>query len=860
MPINHLLSIWRSEPTIADNITAWRETAPKSGIFSPFPDNLNPLIEQALQKLGIQSLYEHQTRAWQELQNGLNTIIATGTASGKTLCYNLPVINQLMIDPASRALYLYPTKALAQDQLSTLKEMISVILNLSSSSTELPSFFTAVYDGDTPSEARSTIRKNGRIVISNPDMLHTAILPHHTLWAEFFQNLNFIVLDEAHTYRGVFGSHVSNVIRRLKRIAQFYNSHPLFILSSATIANPIDLAERLIEEPVQLIDHDSSNRGPRNFLIYNPPVINPELGLRRSAPQESIRLAEDLLSQDIQTLIFTRSRRSVEMMLTYLRQRQSVLQRHPSKAGPNASLVEAIRGYRSGYLAEKRRDVEYGLRSGKVRTVISTNALELGIDIGGMGAVILVGYPGTISGTIQQAGRAGRGTEAALAVLVASADPLDQFLAHHPDYFFMRPLEHALIDPNNLLIILAHIRCAAFELPFQDGESFGRVNTEQVRQMLEFLREQGELHYSKGRYFWMADRYPAQYISLRSASAEKIILQSEVQGRSVTIGVVDHASAHWMVHPGAIYLHEGEIYRVDALDLENKFATLILSESDYYTEPRLETTFQLLEEYQEQLVKGASKVFGELEVTTQLIGYRKIQWTTQEFLGMEELQLPPTELVTTGYWITLGEDTVNRLREVQMWTNDPNDYGTGWKRQSDIVHLRDNYRCQSCGAPESGRAHDVHHRIPFRTFKDEQGHPDTERANHIDNLITLCHSCHRRVEYAVRMRSGLAGLAYVLSHLAPLHLMCDRRDIGVNSDPRSPLADGLPAVILYDQIPAGIGLSQRLYEIHNTILQQADELIRGCECTNGCPSCVGPAGENGMGGKSETLAILELIA
>src|SRR3990172_2317649 len=383
MSINRLLNIWRTEPTIADNIAAWRETAAISGMFTAFPVNLNPLIEMALQQLGIQSLYEHQSRTWQLVESGLNAIVATGTASGKTLCYNLPVLNKLLINPASRALYLFPTKALAQDQLSTLQQMISLILNFSSSKAELPSIFTAVYDGDTPSEGRSTIRKNGRIVISNPDMLHTAILPHHTLWADFFQNLDFIILDEAHTYRGVFGSHVANVIRRLKRIAQLYNSHPQFILSSATIANPIDLAERLVEEPVQLVDHDSSNRGPRNFLIYNPPVINPELGLRRSASQESIRLAEDLLSQDIQTLIFTRSRRSVEMMLTYLRQRQSDLHWQQSNAGSNSSTVETIRGYRSGYLAEKRREVEYGLRSGQVRTVISTNALELGIDIGG---------------------------------------------------------------------------------------------------------------------------------------------------------------------------------------------------------------------------------------------------------------------------------------------------------------------------------------------------------------------------------------------------------------------------------------------------------------------------------------------
>ena len=489
MSITRLIALWKSDPSVSANIAAWRETPASSGKFVPFPDDINPSLVKALQKIGIHSLYEHQAIAWQHARSGLNTVIATGTASGKSLCYNLPVLDLLLKAPDSRALYLFPTKALAQDQLSILQGIIAS-LHEQYFTNEISPLISATYDGDTPSEARPIIRRNGSIIITNPDMLHTGILPHHTLWADFFRNIQYVVLDEMHTYRGVFGSHVANVFRRLKRTAQFYGSHPQFILSSATIANPIELAERLVEEPVHLIDDDASTRGIKHFIIYNPPVINPELGLRRSAAQESIRLADDLLTQDVQTIVFTRSRRSVELLLTYLRQQQLPLSRETQDNHKYPDIEDTIRGYRSGYLAVQRRNVEQGLRSGQVRTVVATNALELGIDIGGMGAVMLVGYPGTISGTVQQAGRAGRGAEAALAVLVASADPLDQFLAHHPNYFFMLPLEQALIDPNNLLILLAHLRCAAFELPFRDGESFGSVESEQVIDFLEFLRNQ----------------------------------------------------------------------------------------------------------------------------------------------------------------------------------------------------------------------------------------------------------------------------------------------------------------------------------------------------------------------------------
>ena len=842
MSLPVLLSTWRADPSIALNIVAWRTFPPQPARFVPFPDDLHPALADALHAQGISALYTHQAAAWRHAQDGQHVVVVTGTASGKTLCYNLPVLDRLLRHPQARALYLFPTKALAQDQLAVISDQLSVISNQGAV------IRAATYDGDTPAEARPAIRATARLVISNPDMLHVGVLPHHTLWAEFFGNLQFVVIDEMHAYRGVFGSHVANVLRRLKRIARFYGSSPQFILTSATIANPVELAERLIEEPVVLVDDDGAARGPRHFLIYNPPVVNRDLGLRRSALLESVRLASDLLQHGVQTIVFARARRTVELILSYLRRSWA-----GARSETFAHQRSEIRAYRSGYLPRHRREIERGLREGKARTVVATNALELGIDIGSLGAAILTGYPGTIAGTWQQAGRAGRKNEASLAALVASASPLDQFLARHPDYFFERSPEQALINPDNLLILLGHLRCAAFELPFQEGEGFGRVEGARVVEFLQFLHEAGVLHRSGGKYFWMADQYPAQDISLRSASSETVLLQVWGGNGWTTIGQVDQASAHWMVHPGAVYLHEGQTYLVEELDLEQHIARLRPAEVDYYTQPRLDTTVQLLDKFDEGEVRGATKAHGEIAVTTQVTGFRKLKWFTQEQLGMSEVSLPPTELVTTSYWLALSEDTVARLRDQGLWTGDPNDYGPNWAVQRDRARARDGYRCQVCGAPEQDRAHDVHHKVPFRAFASYR------QANQLSNLVTLCPRCHRRAELAVRMRSGLAGLAFALGHLAPLFLMCDPADLGVHSDPKSPLAGGRPTVVIYDQVPAGIGFSERLFELHEELMARAYELVAACECVDGCPSCVGPAGEGGIGGKWETLAILDMV-
>jgi len=860
MTLSTLLNTWRTDPRIAANIVTWKTFPARPAQTGPFPADLHPGLVAALRARGIDALYTHQALAWQHAQAGQHPVIVTGTASGKTLCYNLPVLDRLLRHPTTRALYLFPTKALAHDQAEALRQLTTTLaaeiaINDPHPTSHIP---LSTYDGDTPAAARPTIRQNARLIISNPDMVHTGILPHHTRWAEFFQQLHFVILDEMHVYRGVFGSHVANVLRRLKRIAHFYGATPQFILTSATIANPTELAERLIEETVTPVTEDGAARGAKHVLLYNPPIIDADLGLRRSTLRESVDLAQALLHHDVQTIVFGRARRTVELMLTYLRDEYLPPEVQQPASSPRSTRVASstpspIRAYRSGYLPRQRREIERGLRQGEVRAVVATSALELGIDIGDMGAAVLAGYPGTIAGTWQQAGRAGRQQSASLAVLVTSANPLDQFLARHPDYFFERSPEQALINPDNLLILLQHMRCAAFELPFRVDEPFGRVDAAQVAEFLEFLAEAGEVHASGQKYFWMADQYPAEAISLRSASPQRVLLQAALGDEPVTIGEVDLASAPWMVHPQAVYLHEGQTYLVEELDLTENIARLRPAGVDYYTEARRETTVELLAKLAEAEVRGATKARGEIMVTTQIVGYRMIRWYTHERLGLGEVSLPPAQLETAGYWLALAPETVEQLRAQGLWSSDPNDYGPNWAAQRNQVRARDGYRCQMCGAPETDRAHDVHHKIPFRTFA------SYVQANQLSNLVTLCRSCHGRAELAVRMRSGLAGLSTVLGHLAPLFLMCDVNDIAVHSDPKSPLAAEQPAVVVYDLAPGGIGFSERLFELHAELIARAGELVAACACADGCPSCVGPAGEEGRGGKQETQAILDVL-
>lgn len=858
MALSDLLKHWKSDSSTGPNIVTWRVQASRRAALMEFPADLPACFVDGLRQKGIDALYSHQAMAWEYARQGENVVLATGTSSGKTLAYNLPVLSAIFEEPQSRALYLFPTKALTQDQRSGLSGLLELIPGLR--------VRAAVYDGDTPAGHRSQIRKTANIVFSNPDMLHSGILPHHTIWADFFRNLRFVVIDEMHTYRGVFGSHVANVIRRLNRIAKFYGAHPQFILTSATIANPLELAERLIERPVHLVDSDGSARGERNFIIYNPPVVDASLGLRKSAIHESVRLARDLLMYDIQSVVFARSRRSVEIVLKYLQESGGV-EREPNGRvfRPDQSV---LRGYRSGYLPSERREIEKGLRDGSVRLVVATNALELGIDIGGLGAAVLLGYPGTIASVWQQSGRAGRGDVPAVSVLVATPNPLDQFLAHHTEYFFSRSPEQALINPDHLLILLNHLRCALFEYPFEKGERFGNLD---VDEFLSFMLENGEAHISADKYFWMADAYPASNLSLRSASTENILLHVEDGEGPKIIGEIDLESSAWMVHPQAVYLHAGQQYFVQDLNYSRHTATLIPVSLDYFTEALKETSVKLLELRQKEGIHAGEKSYGEIMVTTKVTGFRKRKWFSGENIGQEPLDLPPSDLQTTGYWITLSEQTLMHLSKTGLWTNAPNDYGPNWQKIREAVRARDGYCCQMCSAPERTRQHDVHHKIPFRqiiragmgtVFADMGGDwrvvpPELlARANQMDNLVTLCSDCHHKAEQNVRMRSGLAGLGFVLGQLAPFFLMCDISDLGVHFDAQADFAEGLPAIAVYDLVPAGIGFSEKLFEIHSELVNRALELVLECPCEDGCPSCVGPAGENGIGGKKETLAIL----
>ena len=485
MSLQQVLDEIERDPQLARRITHWRHLPVKPGRYARYPTGLDPSLEEALRQRGIERLYSHQALAVEAALRGENVVVVTPTASGKTMGYNLPVLNTLLANPGSRALYLFPTKALAQDQVAELGAMGQALgLRLEAST----------YDGDTPRQARPKIRKTAQIVISNPDMLHAGILPHHTRWARFFQGLRYVVLDEIHSYRGVFGSHVANVLRRLKRICAFYRAEPQFICCSATIANPVQLAERLVEAPFSLVgqDQDGSPQGQKHFLLYNPPIVDRKLGIRRNPVSDVRLLAERFLQAGVQTIVFAPARLKVELLLTYLRD-------SAEKAGMSP---DKIQGYRGGYLPSERREIERGLRERQVLGVVATNALELGINIGHLDACVMTGYPGTIASTWQQAGRAGRRAGMSAAVLVAGSSPLDQYMINHPEYFFGRSPEQALLNPDNLVIAVNHLRCAAFELPFAKGEEFGRFP--HTPEVLSFLEEEGVLRQSGEQWHWSA--------------------------------------------------------------------------------------------------------------------------------------------------------------------------------------------------------------------------------------------------------------------------------------------------------------------------------------------------------------------
>ncbi|KKB38371.1 DEAD/DEAH box helicase [Bacillus thermotolerans] len=624
----------RNEDAVHSNIIHWQTIPEKAAKTVPLPADLDPRLAQALEGRGIEQLYTHQLSAFEAARKKQSFVAVTPTASGKTLCYNLPVVQSIIEEPEGRALYLFPTKALAQDQKSEINELIQEI--------GIP-INSYTYDGDTPANIRQKVRKAGQIILTNPDMLHSAILPHHTKWVSLFENIKYIVIDELHIYRGVFGSHVANVLRRLQRICRYYGSDPVFICTSATIANPLELAEALTEKPMTLIDNNGAPSGRKHFVFYNPPIVNKPLNIRRSATLEVRRLAGEMLKSKIQTIVFARSRVRVEIILTYL---QELVK---NELGP-----KSIRGYRGGYLPTQRREIEKGLRNGDIYGVVSTNALELGVDIGQLQVCVMTGYPGTIASAWQQAGRAGRRHGESLVIMVASSDPLDQFIIDHPDYFFNQTPETARINPNNLVILVDHLKCAAYELPFKEGEAFGDMEIEDV---LEFLTEERVLHKNRDQWFWMNDSFPAHNISLRSASQENVIIIdiTETANHRV-IGEMDTFSAMTLLHDEAIYLHQGIQYQVEELDWEEKKAYVREVDVDYFTDANLAVQLQVLEEDRTR-EKGQTTIsYGDVAVHAMATIFKKIKFDTHENIGSGPIHLPEMELHTNAVWMSLNEE------------------------------------------------------------------------------------------------------------------------------------------------------------------------------------------------------------
>lgn len=781
MSIEEIIQSWKRSKSISPCITALRVFEKREGHYQPFPDSLHPLLKEALRSKGIESLYSHQAEAIDHIQKGENVVIVTPTASGKTLCYNLPVLNRNLSDSSSKALYLFPTKALSQDQMVEIQSLIQRL--------ERP-IRTFTYDGDTPQDARQAIRTQGDVVITNPDMLHTGILPHHTKWVTFFQNLRFVVMDELHTYRGVFGSHMTNVLRRLRRICEFYGAKPQFICCSATIANPKELAERLLEREVFLIDRSGAPSSEKIFMFYNPPVVNQELGIRGNPIHAARRLVSPFLKEGIQTILFATSRLHVEVLTKYLKDRFEKRLEDKGK----------VRGYRGGYLPEVRREIEKGLREKEVKAVVSTNALELGIDIGDLDVCIIAGYPGTIASTYQQAGRAGRRTEKSLAVLIARSQPLDQFIVENPDYFFGRSPEYGLINPDNLLILLSHIQCAAFELPFREGERFGK---EDLNEILRYLEEKGTLHYVDQHWYWTRDAYPAEKVSLRSASEENFVVVDTTKKKEEVIAEVDFNAAHTTLYEGAVYLCESEIYAVERLDYVNRRAYVKKTAGDYYTDAIDYTDVSILEGFERRQEEGISYEHGEVRVVTRIVGYKKIKFYTLENLGYGKIELPDLQFHTTSYWITFRKELLEQLPYSRLEVIE-GVLGLGYAFHSmAALHLM-------------ADPHDLNRCVGDRGAK-----------------------------WFIRLSRDSKGIYSSLN--SPEEISKEKIDLFE------------PTLFIYDNYPGGIGFSHQLFDDTSELLEKTERLISKCECRYGCPSCVGPVKEVGEKSKEVAQMLLRQI-
>ncbi len=624
----------KSDPAFMKRVTHWEVVPAREGIFADIPTEVDPRIRDALSSRGITRLYSHQVETFRAVRSGKSVVLVSPTASGKTLSYNLPVLQTLLENPEAKALYLFPTKALSQDQQSELNETVL--------GGEIPvKIFT--YDGDTPSSIRISAREEGRIIITNPDMLHTGILPNHPKWIKVLSGLKFVVIDEMHSYRGVFGSHMTNVIRRLKRIAAFYGTNPVFICCSATIGNPHQLAAKILEQDVELIDRNGSPSGERHFVLYNPPIVDAVQGIRRSVVLESTGIASKLLKAGVKTIVFARSRVRTELIAQYIR--DSLKNFYTDNHGVR------VESYRGGYLPNERRAIEKGLREGTIHGVVSTNALELGIDIGGLDASIMAGFPGSIASSWQQAGRAGRRATVSLSILVASSSPTDQFIIRHPEYFFSRSPECGQIDPSNIFIQTDQLKCAVFELPFADGESFGEGSPE----LLQFLAEQGVIRHTGKKWYWADRSYPAENVSLRTSGPENVVIVDATQGRNEVIGEMDMPSAKLLIFDNAIYIHMGDQYVVRKLDLENRRCHVETADTDYYTDSIVKTDIKVLHQDEEGQAAGVRTVLGDILVRTQATKFKKLKFHTNENIGYGDITLPPDEMHTRSAVLLFGE-------------------------------------------------------------------------------------------------------------------------------------------------------------------------------------------------------------
>jgi DEAD/DEAH box helicase domain-containing protein len=738
-------------------IRAIRHQPARAAEYVDIPESAHTKLREGLIRRNIPKLYSHQAEAFEKVTAGHNVVVVTPTASGKTLCFNLPVLDLLLRDPDARAIYIYPTKALAEDQLHEFQSLVEDI------GSDLRAF---TYDGDTPQDARKAIRQRAGVVMTNPDMLHAGILPHHTKWAKVLEKLRYVIIDELHYYRGVYGSHFANLLRRLSRICEFYGSKPQFICSSATIANPRELAEALTAAPFETVDRNGAPAGEKYFLFYNPPVVNRALGIRRSYISETRRIALEFIERDQQTLVFANNRLATEILVTYLK---DACDRKPLPP-------ETVRGYRGGYLPRERREIERLLRDGEIRAVVATNALELGIDIGSLDAVVMAGYAGTIASTWQRAGRAGRRQSTSAAVLVASSAPLDQYIVEHPDYFFDRPPESAYINPDNLEILLGHLKCAAFELPIQDGEKFGPHET---GPLCGFLEESGFLHHSAKAWHWTSQTYPADAIGLRSITSDNFVVV-DITSEPAVIAEVSFPAALTTLHEKAIYLHEARQYQVERFDYDERKAYVRRVDSDYYTDAIDYTQVKTLEEFESaETGSGARRVHGEVRVNRQIVGFKKIKFYTNENVGAGKLSMPEQEMHTTAFWLHFPE--------------------------------------------------------AFLAQFDDLSPADKQ--------------------------DGIIGLGHALRTIGSLLLMCDPRDLGVaiSEEIATGLAAFEPNLYLYDNYSGGIGQSAPLFKMTTKLLTHAAQLLDGCACDTGCPSCVGPIGDIGERGKRAARRILTAL-